>query len=80
MNAATYPEADHSAATSPTMNATPAAPRLASMFLIALVRICLVVPGATELRLWISDWVTEWPSSPTTETITTSIGKIASTP
>jgi hypothetical protein len=59
MKAATYPEADHIATANPMMNATPADPRWDSMFLIALVRICLVVPGATELRLWISDWVTE---------------------
>jgi hypothetical protein len=80
MKAATYPDADHIAATNPMTNATPEAPRSRWMFSIALVRICLVVPGATVLRLWISDWVTECPSSPTSETITTSIGKMASTP
>ena len=51
MKAATYPDADHMAASRPTMNSTPAAPRLDWMFVIALVRICFAVPGATVLRL-----------------------------
>lgn len=54
MKAATYPDADHIAATNPMTNATPEAPRSRWMFSIALVRICFVVPGATVLRLWIS--------------------------
>ena len=62
------------------MNASPAAPWWDWMFLIALVKIVLAAPGATAPRLLISDWVTEWPSKPSTDTITISIGKIASTP
>ena len=59
MNAAIYPEADHSASTSPTTNRIPAVLRCDWMFWIALVKICRASPGAALPRFWISDWVTE---------------------
>ena len=50
------------------------------MFWIAWVKICRASLGAALPRFWINDWVTEWPSNPSSETTTISIGKIASTP
>ena len=62
------------------MNAMPAAPWWDWMLWIALVRIVLAAPGATAPRLLISDYVTDLPTNPRTDTMTISIGKIARTP
>ena len=79
MKAPMYPDADQSAASRPKTKNTPAAPWLPWMFLIALVKMSFAGPGATLPRLSIRGWVAESPISPSTETITISAGKIAST-
>jgi hypothetical protein len=76
MNAATYPEADHTAIAIPTINSTPAAPPLFWRFWIALVTICLAGPGATAPRLSISGCVADGPISPNTATSASRAGKI----
>src|SRR5919108_4072500 len=80
MNAATYPDADHSAAPSPTRNVRPAAPLLACRLLSEPVRISLAGPGAMVLRLSSRGWVADWPTSPRIETSARSAGKIERTP
>ena len=50
------------------------------MLVIAFLKIVWAGPGATAPRFSSSGWVTELPIRPSTETITISIGKIASTP
>jgi hypothetical protein len=47
---------------------------------MALIRIELAEPDAIVLRLLMSGWVTEWPMSPSSDTITISMGKIDSIP
>jgi hypothetical protein len=64
----------------PTTNRIPAAPWLPCRFLIALEKMSLAGPGATLPRLSISGCVTEVPSSPSSETSTSSAGKMANIP
>ncbi len=79
MKAPMYPDADQTAASRPNTKNAPAAPWLPWMSLIALVKMSFAGPGATLLRLSSRGSVAESPISPSTETITISAGKIAST-
>ncbi len=76
MNAPTYFDEDHNAASRPAIAISPAPPRPFCSCVMAFVRICLTGPGARVPRLVISPWVTEWPARPTRETITSMPGKI----
>ena len=64
----------------PTTNSTPAELRLFGRPLIALVKICWAVPGASLSRLSISVLVAEWPTSPTIEISAITAGKMARIP
>ncbi len=80
MNAATYPEADHSAPASPAIASVPAARESLSRLRRLSVRICRTGPGATPVRLSISGWMADCPIRPSTEASSTRPGKIDSTP
>ena len=75
MNAATYPDADHSAATMLTIARMPAVfcPPF-RMFCTASRRICRAAPGANCSMLPVTVFTAEVPASPTTVTRTSRPG------
>ena len=76
MKAATYPDADHRAAASPTKKMTPADPCDRCRLRMASVKMSWAGPGASVDTLSISGWVADWPTRPSRETSTSSAGKI----
>ena len=76
MNAEMYPDADHSAATTPTTARTPAVPRERCRLFTAPCRISRAGPGVSVSMFASIAFVVDRPSSPTTETSTSSPGKM----
>jgi hypothetical protein len=80
-NALTYEDADHSATTRPTMNRAPAAPRLEVIDSIGPWNVFAVGSGPSCVTVSVSTRLTPagLANSPTSDTITSRAGKIAST-
>jgi hypothetical protein len=76
MNAEMYPDADHSATTTPTIARTPAAPRWACRFCTPPRRISRAGPGVSASMFASTVFVVDLPSSPTAEMSTSSPGKM----
>lgn len=80
MKAPTYPDADHSAVSSPTIASTPPVPPLCASCVTASRRMSRAGPGAKSPTLSRSLSVTRCPMTPRRETTTSSAGNSDSTP
>jgi hypothetical protein len=76
MNAATYPDADHSAPAAPRTAKIPAVPCASVRLRAPASRMSRTGSGVMARVLSSNGWMADWPAMPSTETRTSSPGKI----